>query len=78
MQGRTFKTIDWSIGGARVAEYWMPAWPGDVLTGTIDSIAGEEPGPFTAEVVRRSESGEIGLRFLEISALTLLAMEARK
>ena len=75
IHGRTYKTMDWSLGGARIAGYSIPVSPGDIVSGSINSVGGEAPGTFTAEVVRRNDVGEIGIRFLEISGLTLLAME---
>lgn len=78
INGRAYKTADWSIGGARIAGYSTALAPGDLLSGTIDPIGDEKRGAFIAEVIRRDEQGQLGLRFIEISAMTLLAMEGQR
>ena len=51
---------------------------GDRLTGRIKSINSSGPGTFVAEVARIAETGEIGLRLLEITPAVFVAMAGLK
>jgi len=74
IDGERYQTTDWSLGGFRVHAYHAPVEVGLRLAGTIDKGEGITPGNFTAEVVRLTETGDIGLRFLEVSPTTFLSM----
>lgn len=75
VEGSAYETLDWSASGARINAARTALAVGDFFAGTIEAIGSEGPGQFTAEVVRRDAAGEIGFRFIEVSALTLLAMQ---
>ncbi len=51
---------------------------GDRLTGQIKSINSSGQGTFVAEVVRIAETGDIGLRLLEITPAVFIAMAGLK
>ena len=78
IDGNKYKTRDWSLGGFRLVGSFADAKVGDRVGGTIRVPGGAEPGPFTAEVVRLTEYGDVALRFLETSPRTFLAMSALK
>lgn len=82
IDGKRFKTTDWSLGGFRINGYingyrGVPKI-GDRLSGHIKSLNSSAPGTFVAEVVRIAETGEIGLRLLEITPAVFLAMAGLK
>ena len=64
--GRAYRTVDWSVGGIRLAAYADPVQRLDRIAGTL-KIPGGASGDFTGEVIWADDSGEVGLRFVEIS-----------
>ena len=78
IDGKRFKTADWSLGGFRINGYHKRLKIGDRLTGQIKSINSSGPGTFVAEVVRIAETGGIGLRLLEITPAVFIAMAGLK
>jgi PilZ domain len=78
IDGKRFKTTDWSLGGFRIQGYQEAVAVGGRLTGQIKSFNSSGPGTFVAEVVRIAESGEIGLRLLEITPAIFVAMARLK
>jgi PilZ domain len=78
IDGKRFKTTDWSLGGFRITGYRGAPKIGDRLSGQIKSLNSSAPGTFVAEVVRIAETGEIGLRLLEITPAVFLAMAGFK
>ena len=78
IDGKRFKTADWSLGGFRINCYHQTVEIGDRLTGTIKSINSSGQGTFVAEVVRIAETGDIGLRLLEITPAVFIAMAGLK
>jgi hypothetical protein len=72
---QSYLALDWSLGGCRIK-----AEPGEFkhkqkLEGRV-TLAGPNPsrGEFVAEVVRVTDSGEIGLRWLELSAHLVVSL----
>lgn len=74
IDGKRYQTLDWSLGGFRIAGYHAPLRPGQRVGGRIDSGDGIVSGDFAAEVVRLTDAGEVGLRFIEVSPATFLSM----
>lgn len=69
-----YKTVDWSLGGFRLAKLHGAPRPGLRLSGEIDGLRAAKPGRFVAEVVHVTDDGEVGTRFLEISPAFFIAM----
>jgi len=78
IDGKRYKTTDWSLGGFRINGYHEALAVGDRLTGQITPINSSGPGTFVAEVVRIAETGEIGLRLLEITPAVFITMAGFK
>ena len=75
--GGSYGTVDWSLGGLLVAEYFGPAAPGDEVEGTIQILADATSHPFRAVVVRRdSATGELALNFIELSDSAFSLLES--
>lgn len=73
--GKCYETLDWSLGGCRINGYSKKnIRPGDKITGTIGRSGDKNTGAFIAVVVRVTETGDIGMRFVSIAADTFLAM----
>ncbi len=64
---RRFTTLDWSMSGCRIAQPGGPLQYEDRMDGTI-FIEGEDcDGEFLAQVTRRADSGDVGLRWVTLS-----------
>lgn len=70
--------LDWSLGGCRIAAATDRFKLGDRIAGKLALEPAHERGRFQAEVVRAEESGELGLRWLEITNTTFAAMAELK
>ncbi|RDD62236.1 PilZ domain-containing protein [Ferruginivarius sediminum] len=66
VDGRAYRTIDWSLGGVRIADYPRPVQRLDRVDGTL-KIPGGPSGEFTGEVIWMDDAGQVGLRFIEIA-----------
>ena len=66
IDGTVYDTLDWSLGGFRVAANGIEAKLGDLLEGELEAPKGRGKGVFTARVVRVAD-GDIGARWLEMS-----------
>jgi hypothetical protein len=74
--GRKIRTVDWSLGGCLVVAEHVGPGPhrvGDQVGGKL-RLAKVPQGEFLAEVVRQTDKGELGLRWLEITASTFMAI----
>ena len=73
IDGKRYDTVDWSLGGFKIRRYHRGLSAGDQIQGEIrfDTV---KPGEFVAEVIQVQASGDIGLRLLEITPATFLAM----
>ncbi len=67
IDGATYDTLDWSLGGFRMATNGIDAKPGDLIEGGIKAPSGAGRGEFSARVMRITDDGEIGARWLEMS-----------
>ncbi len=74
IDGRKYRTLDWSLGGLRINGFHVDVKPRDRLSGTIAGVSGVGPGEFVAEVLRVAENGDVSVRLLEISPAIFLAM----
>lgn len=66
IDGSAYHTLDWSLGGFRMAAEGIEVKPGDLLEGRIKAPNGAGQGDFTARVMRVAD-GHIGARWLEMS-----------
>lgn len=76
VEGKRYDTVDWSLGGFRLAGFHRDLERTEKLEGNIDGLDTAKPGRFLAEVVWRNEAGHVGLRFLEITPAFFLAMSS--
>ncbi len=80
-RGRRVQTVDWSLGGCLIPAPEPPFEPplriGDSFEGEISGIGLGNSGDFLAEVVRITEEGELGLRWLELDSYVFMALSAR-
>ena len=74
IDGRRYKTKDWSLGGFRIHAADMNVLTNDNLSGEIRGPGMFDRGDFEACVAWTAESGELGARFTEISGETARAM----
>ncbi len=78
---RRVQAVDWSLGGCLLPAPEPPFEPplriGDSFEGEISGIGLGNSGDFMAEVVRITEDGELGLRWLELDSYVFMALSAR-
>jgi len=74
IEGRTYKTVDWSLGGMRLPRFHRALAPGEQLQGKMHRFGGAPSGPFAAAVVYASEGHGVGLRLTEITPALFMAM----
>ena len=79
-RGLRVRTVDWSLGGCLLPALDPPLQPrvrvGDTFEGRISGIGLGNTGDFSADVVRVTEDGEIGLRWLELDSHVFLALSS--
>src|SRR3954470_3328730 len=75
IEKRTYVALDWSLGGCRIATTAGEFKLKQKLEGHV-TLAGPNPqsGEFVAEVVRLTDKGEVGLRWLELSAQLVVSL----
>lgn len=79
LDGSPYRTVDWSLGGVLLSEYFGPLAPGDEVSGSLQVLADLSTHPFKAVVVRRDSAlGQLALNFTEISNEAFSALEAIK
>jgi hypothetical protein len=66
IDGTAYDTLDWSLGGFRMAANGTVVKQGDLLEGKIKAPKGAGKGVFTARVMRVADD-HIGARWLEMS-----------
>lgn len=76
IEGRRYRTIDWSLGGFRLGPFHREAVVSMQIEGTIAKCGRIQAGAFLAEVVRFTEEGGLGLRWLEIAPATFIGMSS--
>lgn len=79
LDGSRYRTVDWSLGGLLLADYFGPLAPGDEVSGIVQVLADLSTYPFKAVVVRRDSAlGQLALNFTEVSNSAFSALEAIK
>jgi hypothetical protein len=78
IEGQRLETLDWSLGGCKIAGFHRPLSRGDQLQGRIAAIGGERSGEFLAEVMYVSEEIGIGLCWVEMASATYHALRRLK
>ncbi len=73
IDGRRYKTRDWSLGGFRIEAPARAIPPRGIVAGEVEDTWSFAGGAFTAELCW-SREGETGFRFLDISSRTFLSM----
>jgi hypothetical protein len=76
IEGKRYKTLDWSLGGFRIAGFADTTRPRAKIAGVVQDGWAFAGGDFTAELCW-SREGEAGFRFLDISSRTFLSMAHR-
>lgn len=65
IDGHTYQSADWSLGGLRIEGYRGQARRLERISGTL-TLPGGRKGDFLAEVMWQ-QGDQIGLRFIEVS-----------
>lgn len=76
VNGKRYKTNDWSLGGFRVVIPGNRLSPSHVIKGPMHGPGLFTRGHYEASVVWVGDDGEIGARFIELSPESFLAMSA--
>jgi hypothetical protein len=76
IEGRRYRTIDWSLGGFRLGPFHREATIGMRIEGDVVKSGRVQPGRFVAQVVRFTEDGGLGLRWLDIAPATFIGMSS--
>lgn len=74
VEGCSYKTHDWSLGGFRIESFHRDLRVGDRIAGTIRASRWAAPGGFTAEVMHTGADRVFGARIIDISSRTFAAM----
>ena len=77
IDGRRYKTLDWSMSGMRIAAYPAAGGPNATVAGVILAGGQVKRGEFVAEVVRVLPDGSVGVRFVKLWSETFISMNAR-
>jgi hypothetical protein len=73
----TQQTVNWSLSGMLLERYYGPLVDGQPFQGMIRLEKTQEPGPFTASVIRvNAERHTLALKFQELSTSTFTLLEA--
>jgi hypothetical protein len=75
---KRFSTLDWSLSGCRIAQPASLLRFHDRVDGTLFIEGENRDGEFLAEVTRRNESGDVGLRWLTLTGSITAAMAEYK
>ena len=79
LEGDRYQTVDWSLGGVLLSNYFGPLGPGDPVSGNLQVFTDPRSHPFKAVVVRRdSATGQLALNFTEISNDVFSLLESVK
>ena len=76
IDGHRYRTIDWSLGGFRIGTFHREVAVGTMIEGKVAKCGRIQSGEFTAEVIRFTEDGGIGLRWMAISPATFIGMSS--
>jgi hypothetical protein len=78
LEDKSYKTLDWSLGGFRINNFHRELKRGERLNGVIGPFARVKPGECVVEIVRVAENGDIGAKFVEIAPKIFVAMAGYK
>jgi hypothetical protein len=77
LDGETYQTIEWSLSGVLLADYFGPRGTGDEVEGSVQITRDLTSHPFKAVVVRRDPAmGQLALNFTDLGASGFAALEA--
>ena len=77
LDGETYRTVDWSLGGVLLADYFGPRGSGEEVEGRVQITRDMSSYPFKAVVVRRDPGlGQLALNFTDLSASGFSALES--
>ncbi len=74
IEGKKYPTIDWSLGGFLIGGFHRDIALRETISGKIRSRGGIVGGEFTARAARKTDDGQIGFRFIEITSKTWMSM----
>lgn len=78
VEGKTYKTLDWSLGGFRIKGYHRHLEVGERISGKVSLPHGASAGDIVIEIMRVTDDSDVGVRFLEITPRTFVAMGGLK
>lgn len=77
LDGETYLTVDWSLSGVVLADYFGPRGTGDEIEGSVQITKDMTSYPFKAVVVRRDPTlGQLAVNFTDLGASGFAALEA--
>ena len=77
LDGDQYRTVDWSLSGVLVADYYGAWAPGDEVEGSLQIVTNMNSYPFKAVVVRRDSTvGQLALNFTDLGPRALSVLEA--
>ena len=72
--GNTYRVRDYSPGGFGLGSYHETVRVGDMIEGRVLQLGLRRHGDFTAQVMRVTENGYVGFRFIDLSSLLFRAL----
>ncbi len=77
LDGDRYRTVDWSLSGVLVADYYGARAPGDEVEGCLQIVTDMNSYPFKAVVVRRDSTvGQLALNFTDLGPRAFSVLEA--
>ena len=77
LDGEKYQTVDWSLSGVLLTDYYGPRGAGDEVEGSVHIVTDLNSYPFKAVVVRRdSTMGQLALNFTDLSPSGFSVLEA--
>jgi hypothetical protein len=77
LDGEVYRTVDWSLSGVLLADYYGSRGTGDEVEGSVQITRDMSSFPFKAVVIRRDPTmGQLALNFTDLGASGFSALEA--
>ncbi len=77
LDGDQYRTVDWSLSGVLVVDYYGARGPGDEVEGSVQIATDMNGYPFKAVVVRRDSTvGQLALSFTDLGPHAFSILEA--
>jgi len=77
LDGGQYRTVDWSLSGVLVGDYYGARGPEDEVEGSFQIATDMNSYPFKAVVVRRdSTAGQLALNFTDLRPRAFSVLEA--